>query len=229
MAFATVIDNISGDSVMNSSSYLDEPVIWLPGVVHAPGKNDTLWQTDLWFHNPEPTHDWLASEATYLHGKDIDINYVFEYPDDWPAVEAMGMRRRLGIAGSILDELGLESTSGYMIFEGLEGQNAPQIAARTYTSDDSGGTYGLHLPAFGPKDLLQVGEVGYIVGVSNSADDLRLASERISACSPPTGRRRWRSPSTIPTVLRRPNRGSPRSGLVRASRSTTCSGQIRTR
>jgi hypothetical protein len=28
------------------------------------------------------------------------------------------------------------------------------------------------LPTFGPKDLLQVGEVGYIVGVSNSADDL---------------------------------------------------------
>ena len=170
--FATVIDNISGDSVMNASSYLDEPVIWLPGVVHAPGKNDTLWQTDIWIHNPELTHDWLASEATYLDGTNTNINYVFEYPDDWPAVEAMGMRRRLGIAGSILDELGLESTSGYMIFEGLAGFNAPQISARTYTSDDSGGTYGLHLPAFGPKDLLQVGEVGYIVGVSNSADDL---------------------------------------------------------
>jgi len=168
--FATVIDNISGDSVMNSSSYLDEPVIWLPGVVHGPGKNDTLWQTDIWFHNPEPTHDWLASEATYLHGKNAGINYVFEYPDDWPAVEAMGLRRRLGIAGSILDDLGLESTSGYMIFEGLEGLNAPQIAARTYTSDENRGTYGLHLPAFGPKDLLQVGDVGYIVGVSNSAD-----------------------------------------------------------
>jgi len=169
---ATVIDNISGDSVMNSSSYLDEPVIWLPGVVHAPGKNDTLWQTDIWFHNPEPAHDWLASEATYLHGKDSDIYYEFDYPGDWPAVEAMGMRRRLGIAGSILADLGLESTSGYMIFEGLAGFNAPQISARTYTSDDSGGTYGLRLPAFGPKDLLQVGEVGYIVGVSNSADVL---------------------------------------------------------
>ncbi len=169
--FATVIDNISGDSVMNASSYLDEPFIWLPGVGYARGKNDTLWQTDVWFHNPKADDPWLTSQATYVDGGDINISYLFESPE-WPAVEAMGLRRRLGIVGSILGDLGVETTSGYLIFEGLNGDSAPQIAARTFTSDDSGGTYGLHLPSFGSKDLLQVGDVGYIVGVSNSADAL---------------------------------------------------------
>jgi hypothetical protein len=163
---ATVIDNISGDSVMNSSSYLDEPKIWLPGVVFAEGKNDTFWQTDLWFHNPIEAGGSLKSTAIYLHGKDVDFNYEF---DDWPTVEAMGMRRRLDIAGGIVDDLGLEFTSGYMIFEGFDGWNAPQISARTFTSDENGGTFGLHLPTYGPKDLLQEGDVAYIVGISNSS------------------------------------------------------------
>jgi PKD repeat protein len=169
--FATVTDNISGDSVMNSSSYLNEPVVWLPGVVYAPGKNNTLWQTDVWIHNPVPDDQWLTSQATYVDGGNTDLEYLFDAPD-WPSVEAFGMRRRLDIAGGILDDLGIDSTSGYLIFEGINGDNAPQIAARTFTSDESGGTFGLHLPSFGPEDLLQAGEVGYIVGVSNSADEL---------------------------------------------------------
>jgi hypothetical protein len=169
--FATVIDNISGDSVMNASSYVNEPTIWLPGVVYARGKNDTLWQTDIWFHNPNSDDPWLMSKATYVDGGGTDLNYLFE-PPEWPALESMGLRRRLDIAGSILEELGLETTSGYLIFEGLSGDSAPQIAARTFTSDEGGGTYGLHLPSYGSKDRLQVGDIGYIVGVSNSADTL---------------------------------------------------------
>ena len=169
--FATVIDNISGDSVMNASSYMDEPVIWLPGVVYARGKNDTLWQTDIWFHNPNADDPWLMSQATYVDGGDMNISYLFE-PPEWPALEAMGLRKRLGIVGSILGDLGVETTSGYLIFEGLSGDSAPQIAARTFTSDDGGGTYGLHVPSYGSKDLLQTGDSGYIVGVSNSADEL---------------------------------------------------------
>jgi PKD repeat protein len=168
--FGTVTDNISGDSVMSGSSYLDEPVVWLPGVVYAPGRNDTFWQTDVWIHNPVADDQWLTSQATYVDGGDTSLEHLFW--DDWPAVESLGMRRRLNIAGGILDDLGVDSTSGYLIFEGLGGDNAPQIAARTFTSDESGGTFGLHLPSYGPSDVLRAGEIGYIVGVSNSADDL---------------------------------------------------------
>jgi hypothetical protein len=168
--FGTVTDNISGDSVMNSSSHLDEPVVWLPGAVWAPGKNNTLWQTDIWIHNPTASDEWLTSEATYVDGANTDLQYLFS--DDWPSLEPMGMRRRLDIVGGILDNLGVESSSGYLIFEGTHGDNAPQIAARTFTSDESGGTFGLHLPSFSPKDFLQTGEIGYVVGVSNSADEL---------------------------------------------------------
>jgi PKD repeat protein len=168
--FATVIDNISGDSVMNSSSYLDEPTMWVPGVVYAPGKNDTFWQTDIWLHNPNADDSWLTSDATYVDGGNTDLQYLFS--EDWPVIEPLGMRRRLNIAGDVLSGLGVDTTSGYLIVEGLDGDSAPQIAARTFTSDDSGGTFGLHLPSFGSNDLLQEGEVSYVVGVSNSADEL---------------------------------------------------------
>jgi hypothetical protein len=169
--FGTVTDNISGDSVMNSSSYLDETIVWLPGVVFAPGMNDTFWQTDIWFHNPEADNQWLTSNATYVDGGSLDLSYLFESPE-WPSLEAMGMRRRLDIAGSIVENLNEEKTSGYLVFEGLNGDSAPQIAARTFTSDESGGTFGLHLPSFGPRDLLGAGDISYLVGVSNSADEL---------------------------------------------------------
>ena len=140
-------------------------------MVYAPGKNDTFWRTDIGFHNPNSDDPWLTSTATYVDGGDTDLSYLFESPE-WPALESMGLRRRLDIAGSILEDLGVETTSGYLIFEGLSGDSAPQIAARTFTSDESGGTYGLHLPSFGSRDLLQVGETAFIVGVSNSADGL---------------------------------------------------------
>ena len=102
-------------------------------------------------------------------------------PDDWPAVKAMGMRRRLGIAGSILDQLGLDSTSGYLIFEGLDSDNAPQIAARTYTSDENGGTYGLHLPAFGPRDVLKIDELEVQLGVRL---DVKVGSATTTSITP---------------------------------------------
>jgi PKD repeat protein len=168
--FGTVTDNISGDSVRSSSSYLDEPIVWMPGAVYAPGRNDTFWQTDVWIHNPVADDSWLSSQATYVDGGNTSLEYLFS--DDWPAIESLGMRRRLDIAGGILDNLGVDSTAGYLIIEGLDGNSAPQIAARTFTSDESGGTFGLHLPTFGFDDLLAGGEIGYIVGVSNSADEL---------------------------------------------------------
>jgi PKD repeat protein len=168
--FATVIDDISGDSVTTRSPHQDEPIMWLPGVVFAPGKNDTFWQTDIWLHNPSADDPWLTSEATYVDGANTDLQFVFS--DNWPVIESMGVRRRLNIAGEVLAELGVDTTSGYLIFEGTDGDNAPQIAARTFTSDENGGTFGLHLPAYGSDDLLLEGEVGYLVGVSNSADEL---------------------------------------------------------
>jgi hypothetical protein len=44
------------------------------------------------------------------------------------------------------------------------------VAARTYNLDLAGGTYGLNLRSFTEDDLLYPGDTGYIVGVSNSAD-----------------------------------------------------------
>jgi hypothetical protein len=63
--------------------------------------------------------------------------------------------------------MGGEKTRGYVVLRGIDGE-APQIAARTYNLDASGGTSGLNLRPFGNSDLLQADEIGYIAGVSTS-------------------------------------------------------------
>jgi hypothetical protein len=159
--FATVVDNISGDSILNRYSYLNENKIWLAGVAHNFGPNNANWQTDVWMYNP--TTNWLNGEVEYVVGDDPDERYGFA----WPTLGDGNIVQRLDIAGELL---GGEETRGYLVFTGDNGGPAPQIAARTYNLDEYGGTYGLSLPAFGSNELLQVGETGYIAGISNSAD-----------------------------------------------------------
>ena len=63
-----------------------------------------------------------------------------------------------------------QETRGYIVLTGADGAPAPQVAARTYNLDPAGGTNGLNLRAFGSDDLLYPGETGFVVGISNSAD-----------------------------------------------------------
>ncbi len=162
-AFATVVDNLTGDSVLYLPSFHDENRIWLAGVASLTGVNDSQWRTDLWLHNP--TGGWLAGgEVEFVVGDDPDISYGFE----WPLLGPNAVKRYLDI---VSDELNLEETRGYIVLTGDDGSPAPQVAARTYNLDPSGGgTYGLNLQAFAPDDLLRPGETGYIAGVSNSED-----------------------------------------------------------
>ncbi len=161
-AFATVIDKLTGDSVLYLSSFHDANRIWLAGVASLTGVNDSQWRTDLWLHNP--TGEWMAGgEVEFVVGDDPDNSYGFK----WPLLGPYAVKRYLDI---VSDELSLEETRGYIVLTGADGGPAPQVAARTYNLDPSGGTYGLNLQAFAPDDLLRPGETGYITGVSNSED-----------------------------------------------------------
>jgi hypothetical protein len=160
-AFATVVDNQTGDSVLYLSSFTGENRIWLVGVANLAGVNDSQWRTDLWLYNP--TADWMGGEVEFVVGDTpTDV-----YGTEMPALGAHRVKQYLDVVG---DEFGLEETRGYIVLTGADGGPAPQVAARTYNLDLAGGTYGLNLRAFGESDLLYPGDVGHVVGVSNSAD-----------------------------------------------------------
>jgi hypothetical protein len=160
-AFATVVDNLTGDSVLYLSSFNGENRIWLVGVANLAGVNNSQWRTDLWFYNP--TDDWLGGEVEFVVGDTpTDV-----YGTEVPPLGAHRVKQYLDVVG---DEFGLEETRGYIVLTGADGGPAPQVAARTYNLDLAGGTYGLNLRAFGENDLLYPGDVGHVVGISNSAD-----------------------------------------------------------
>jgi hypothetical protein len=160
-AFATVVDNLTGDSVLYLSSYTGDNRIWLVGAANLAGVNDSHWRTDLWLYNP--TDDWFSGQVEFVVGDNPSDVYGFE----WPTLGSHRVKEYLDIVG---EELGLEETRGYVVLTGTDGGPAPQVAARTYNLDLAGGTYGLNLRAFGEDDLLHPGDVGWVVGISNSAD-----------------------------------------------------------
>ncbi|MCU0234625.1 MAG: hypothetical protein MUE90_11430, partial [Thermoanaerobaculales bacterium] len=160
-AYATVVDNQTGDSVLFMSSFSGDNRVWVSGVASNSGVNDSRWRTDLWLYNP--TTDWLAGELDFVVGTKPDEVYGFS----WPELKTQRVRDYLDLVG---DELNLEEKSGYLVLTGEDGGPAPQVAARTYNLALDGGTYGLGLRTFADGDLLKLGETAYIVGVSNSAD-----------------------------------------------------------
>ena len=160
-ALGTVVDNLSGDSVLYLSSFLDENQIWLVGAASLQGVNDSQWRTDLWLYNP--TDDWLPGEIEFVVGDTPSESYGLA----WPTLSTHRTKQYLDF---VSDQLGLEETKGYIVLIGSNGGPAPQVSARTYNLGSDGGTYGLNLRSFGSKDLLQPGETGYIAGISNSED-----------------------------------------------------------
>ncbi len=160
-AVATVVDNLTGDSVLYLSSFSDTNRLWLAGAASLSGVNESRWRTDLWLYNP--TGDSLEGESEFFVGDTPSESYTF----GWPALDALTTESYLDV---VSDELGLEETRGYIVLTGDDGEAAPQVAARTYNLDPLGGTYGLNLRAYRSEDLLQPGEAGYISGVSNSPD-----------------------------------------------------------
>jgi formylglycine-generating enzyme required for sulfatase activity len=160
-AVATVVDNITGDSVLYTSSFAKTSPMWLAGAASLSGVNESQWRTDLWLYNP--TEETLECESEFFVGDTPSESYSFGSPD----LESLTTQSYLDV---VSDELGLEETRGYIVLTGEGGDPVPQVAARTYNLDPVAGTYGLNLRAYRSEDLLYPGESGYVAGVSNSPD-----------------------------------------------------------
>ncbi len=164
-AFATVIDNMTGDSVLHRSSFSEVDRVWLVGVANLAGAGDSEWHTDVWLYNPyeADSGQWLGGQGKFVVSGSSGDAYGFV----WPLLAPGFSQGYVDVVGSVL---GLQGQRGYMVLEGAPGLPVPQVAARTYNENQSGGTSGLGLFAFTEDDLLKPGETGFVAGISNNGD-----------------------------------------------------------
>lgn len=159
-AFATVVDNRTGDSALFMSSFTGAHRVWVAGLASTTGSNESSWRSDVWLFNP--TEDWLLGEGQFV----IDgATNIHEF--GW---ESLAVHRTKVFPDVVSDTFGLSETKGYLVLTGLDGYPAPQVAARTYNLSLDGGTFGLGLHTFSEDKLLEEGETAFIVGVSMSED-----------------------------------------------------------
>jgi hypothetical protein len=159
--YASVVDNFTGDPVLFAPIKGGEQKVWIPGVAHLMGENDSEWRTDITFLND--TDDVISAHVEYVPDEDLGFTPF------------MTMTMEPGRANYYVDVLGVTmlppdtESKGYFIVEGIGGTPVPYIAARTYNIDLDGGTFGQNIKVYGAADLVYEGERSFIPGLSNSS------------------------------------------------------------
>lgn len=166
LAWASVVDNRTGDPVLFNalSANAASRNLWIPGVAHLDGANDSQWRSDITVINPALFP--LDSDLTYVPSEDTDVLPSLEINNLQPP-QALFFPDVL--AGEFLAP-GAES-KGYLAVTGTGHEPPLEVAARTYNLDPSGGTYGQNLHIFDGTDLLMGGHQAFIPGVMLSAEE----------------------------------------------------------
>ncbi len=166
LAWASVVDNITGDPVLYIPMALESAsrTLLVAGVAHLPGANDSQWRSDITFFNPDVRP--LDTEVIYVPSEALDTGSPLEIENLQPGNALF--------FGDVLAEEFLsegQNSKGYFIIDG-PGQEPPlQPAARTFNLDPSGGTFGQNLHVFDGTDLLTPGRRAFIPGIILSADE----------------------------------------------------------
>ncbi len=167
-AFASVIDNITGDPTMVTRQFTPSfPLVWLPVASHVAGLNGADWRTDVWVLNT-----WNAPapiEVAFLGAGGV-VSTTASIP---PGAQLL--------LADVVGQLGA-SGSGALIVDALDRQ--VWVASRTYdqllpgASCFPGGTQGQDYPAVDPADGLQTvwsvnfgvaGQTAYLPGLVENA------------------------------------------------------------
>ncbi len=163
-AWASVVDNTTGDPVLYRPMIIDDEVVklWIPGVAHILGENDSEWWSDMTFYNP--TDQPIQASVGYIPTEDIDVVLLgFDF-----TLEAHGANYYQDIVKREMLLLYVDFSKGYFIVTAEEGSNLPHVAGRTYNKDEStGGTFGQNLFTFREIDLVSEDMKGYIPGVAD--------------------------------------------------------------
>jgi hypothetical protein len=161
LAFATPVDNLSGDnwSVVDWSRQYgyfpgDPSVIPVAGVLH--GANGTFFRTDLSITN---TSGAQASGT---------LRFVSSAGTTADRQVTLGAHQTDSLADVIGSLFGLSSTSGYLLFTPATGTFA--VTSRTYATIGSNpATYGTAVPALATSAALKVGSLRAIAALEDSA------------------------------------------------------------
>lgn len=160
VAWASLVDNVTGDPVLYSPIMEDDEstVEWIPGVAHLPGANFSQWSSDISFYNPGP--QTLTAYVEYIPSEDLGIVPYMEIRN-LGAGQALYYEDVLGIS---MLPAGVDS-KGFIVVESDEGVALPQVSARTYNVAAEGGTFGQNLKVFRPSDLITTERRAFIPGV----------------------------------------------------------------
>ncbi len=179
VAYASVVDNITGDPVYLSPGIENANKCSVPGLAHLPGLNSSTWRSDITYFNPGSQQ----LEAVYRYYPDDYSGWVAARPISLAPKEALSMT---DVIGSI-SHPGGDHSKGHMVVSGQGGGSAPLIAARTYNLDPTAGTFGQNVQVFDQSRVIEEGQSGYMPGVCNSADGATGSRTNIGLVNSSTG------------------------------------------
>lgn len=158
-AYASVIDNRTSDPVLFTPAVPAGAKSYLLGVAHAFGQNDSTWRSDVTLYN----------KGTGM--SEVRVEYFPDVPTQFrPHITVPLMPGTAQRFGDILTSLVTdENTKGYLVLEHTAGDVTPQLVARTYNLALTG-TFGQNVPLYGDDDLIPVGGMGILAGITNTAN-----------------------------------------------------------
>jgi PKD repeat protein len=161
VAYASVVDNLTGDPVLYLAQPTDSAKAHLPGVAHLPGELGSVWRSDTAFINPFDSP--LQAVASYIPEQELGVASDDLVLDLDPGSSIM-------VRDVLAEMLDTEAnTKGALVVSALEGSSVPQIAARTYNLAAEG-TFGQALAVFSDGSVMVSGGLGHIPGIASSAD-----------------------------------------------------------
>ncbi|HVE71975.1 MAG TPA: PKD domain-containing protein [Thermoanaerobaculia bacterium] len=145
-AYASVVDNITQDPIyIQAVPAPAEKSLTIPAVGRAPGANGTFWRSDLTLFNPN-------SEAM-----DVTLRYN-------------GTNKTMNVAAKdtlvlpdVLSSFGATSGSG-ALFASWTAPAGPVVTSRTYTSVETGGTFGQSI-----DPIAALAATSFVPGLRNDA------------------------------------------------------------
>lgn len=162
-AYASIVDNQTGDGSFVSDQIHGFSVSLIPGVAHATGANSTIWKTDLNLYNPS------SAEAT------VKLTYFPYGANDGTSFTKSGTVPAQGtmIVNDILTIFsGLNpQEAGFLVAEtlGATGEEV-LLSSRTYNDQGTKGTYGQYIPSLDlSSDGGREAQKMFIPGLSSSS------------------------------------------------------------
>jgi len=154
-AYASVVDNRSGDPVYAAPVVRSSEVLWIPAAAHVHGANSTNWRTDIEVftegNGGSPLDvQWLKPEG----GTPVDADLTVS-TDPCLRVE------------DVLSTLFQGEGAGGLRIDG--GGRALAVTSRTF-NDPGNQTYGQYIPAVAESEILHWGQAVRLVQLAYSSD-----------------------------------------------------------